>query len=89
MAKIGILGTGFVARAIETGLVRARHEVVLGSRDPEKTRPPRGAKIASRPDAGRYGDMWSWDRGSGSASYAVVVDRNAARVRPFPPATAG
>lgn len=57
MAKIGIVGTGSVARAIATGLVRAGHEVVLGSRDPEKTRPPRGAKIASRHDAVRHGDI--------------------------------
>ena len=32
--RIAILGTGRVARSLATGLVRARHDVVIGSRDP-------------------------------------------------------
>ncbi|WP_433546607.1 NADPH-dependent F420 reductase [Streptomyces sp. CA-294286] len=33
--RIGILGTGNVARALATGWARTGHEVVLGSRDPD------------------------------------------------------
>jgi len=33
--RIAILGTGRVAQALATGLQRAGHDVVLGSRDPE------------------------------------------------------
>src|SRR3989337_1010932 len=34
--RIGILGTGRVARALATGLVRTGHQVQLGSRQPGK-----------------------------------------------------
>ena len=36
--RIGILGTGPMTRALGTGLIRAGHEVVIGSRDPARAR---------------------------------------------------
>jgi len=48
--KVGILGTGSVGVALAKGLLRARHEVRFGSRDPAAAKVPPGA-LADKIDA--------------------------------------
>ncbi|HEY5539608.1 MAG TPA: NAD(P)-binding domain-containing protein [Thermoplasmata archaeon] len=60
--RIGILGTGRVARALATGLIRAGHQVQLGSRQPEKAHTdeadfPRGVPIQTHRGAVEFGDV--------------------------------
>jgi 8-hydroxy-5-deazaflavin:NADPH oxidoreductase len=48
--RVAILGTGRVALALATGLVRAGHDVVIGSRDPAN-RSGLPAPVVASPDA--------------------------------------
>ena len=56
--KIGVLGTGTVGRALAARLAELGHEVMIGTRDPEKTR----AKTA--PDAYGNPPFSAWLAGS-------------------------
>jgi hypothetical protein len=59
--KVGILGSGDVAKALAGGFIRHGHEVMLGTRTPAKLaewaeKAPKG-RIASFPDAARFGEL--------------------------------
>jgi predicted dinucleotide-binding enzyme len=59
--KVGVLGSGDVAKALAGGLVKHRHDVVVGTRDPAKLsdwvaqHPP--ARVASFADAAKFGEL--------------------------------
>jgi 8-hydroxy-5-deazaflavin:NADPH oxidoreductase len=59
--KIGILGSGDVAKALATGFIKHRHEVTLGTRSPDKLAEWSGknpaAHIATFADAARFAEM--------------------------------
>lgn len=59
--KIGILGSGDVAKALAGGFLKHGHEVTLGTRTPDKlaewaAKNPK-ARIASFADAAKYGEL--------------------------------
>ena len=59
--KIGIVGSGDVAKTLASGFLRHGHEVMLGTRTPSKlsdwaTKNP-DAGISSVPEAARFGDV--------------------------------
>jgi 8-hydroxy-5-deazaflavin:NADPH oxidoreductase len=57
--RVGILGTGAMARALGGGWVRAGHEVLVGGRDPERTAAlaaSMGARPGTLAEAARFGD---------------------------------
>jgi len=59
--KIGILGSGDVAKALAGGFLKHGHEVTLGTRTPDKlaeweAKNPKG-RIASFADAAKYGEL--------------------------------
>ena len=55
--KVGILGTGSVGQALAKGLLRARHEVRLGSRTPEKVVAPPGATPGPLREVATWADV--------------------------------
>jgi 3-hydroxyisobutyrate dehydrogenase-like beta-hydroxyacid dehydrogenase len=62
--KVGILGSGDVAKALAAGLVKHGHQVTLGTRDPGKLKDflaqHRGAEARSFADAAKFGDSSCW-----------------------------
>jgi predicted dinucleotide-binding enzyme len=59
--KVGILGSGGVAQVLGAGFLKHGHEVVLGTREPNKLKDwavqqPK-AKITSNADAARFGEL--------------------------------
>lgn len=73
--KIGILGSGAVAQALGTGLLRHGHEVMLGTRSPAKLADwgkanPKG-KIASFAEAARFAEL-AILAGKGSAAAEIL-----------------
>jgi predicted dinucleotide-binding enzyme len=59
--KIGVLGSGDVAKALAGGLIKHGHQVTLGTRDTGKLKDfvaqHPGAQAASFTDAAKYGDV--------------------------------
>ena len=59
--KIGILGSGEVAKALGAGFLKYGHQVALGTRSPEKLadwgKQHAGANIGSFADAGAFGEI--------------------------------
>jgi predicted dinucleotide-binding enzyme len=59
--KLGVLGSGDVAKALAGGFVKHGHEVVLGTRDPAKlsdwSAQHRAARVASFADAAKFGEL--------------------------------
>lgn len=60
--KIGIIGSGVVAKALGAGFIKYGHEVMLGSRSPEKLsewleKDGEGAKTGSFADAASFGQL--------------------------------
>jgi predicted dinucleotide-binding enzyme len=61
--KIGILGSGSVARALGAGFVKYGHEVMLGTRDPTRknvadwAQENAGARLGAFEEAARFGEM--------------------------------
>jgi hypothetical protein len=45
LVRVGIFGTGNVDQALARGLAKTQNEVRFGSRDPERVKGPRGAKV--------------------------------------------
>jgi predicted dinucleotide-binding enzyme len=85
---VGIVGSGAVGRALGDGFIELGHEVMLGSRDPEKleewvaAHPVRG-KAGTDAEAADFGDIvvfavrWT---GAEEASRLVGADRTAGKV---------
>jgi predicted dinucleotide-binding enzyme len=77
--RVGILGSGEVAKALGTGFLRHGHEVMLGTRQPSKlekwaAQNPRGA-VGSFDDAARFGTLLVLAvRGSVAADALRAVD---------------
>jgi 8-hydroxy-5-deazaflavin:NADPH oxidoreductase len=59
--KVGILGSGDVAKALASGFIKHGHQVVLGTRDPGKLKDflasQQGARAASFADAAAFGEV--------------------------------
>jgi len=56
--QVGIIGTGSVGTALATGLTAADHDVVLGSRQPDRVdADPGDVPIASQREAAEHGDV--------------------------------
>ncbi|HNY02979.1 MAG TPA: NAD(P)-binding domain-containing protein [Bacteroidales bacterium] len=58
--KIGILGSGVVARVLGTGFLNKGYDVMLGTRDPGKLEDWRiagGGKVGTVSEAARFGDL--------------------------------
>jgi predicted dinucleotide-binding enzyme len=59
--KVGILGSGDVAKALAAGFLKHGHDVVLGTREPAKladwTAQHRPARAASFADAAKFGEL--------------------------------
>jgi predicted dinucleotide-binding enzyme len=59
--KIGVLGSGDVAKALADGLLKHGHQVELGTRDPAKladwTAQHRTARVGSFADAAKFGEL--------------------------------
>src|SRR5262245_15045274 len=59
--KIGILGSGDVAKALGAGFVKHGHDVMLGSREPAKltdwAAQQHGAKVGSFAEVAKFGDV--------------------------------
>jgi predicted dinucleotide-binding enzyme len=88
--KIGILGSGDVARALASGFLKHGHEVMLGTRDPAKladwARQHRGARFGSFAETAKFGDLVALAvkgtasaealraAGSGNLTGKVVID---------------
>jgi predicted dinucleotide-binding enzyme len=88
--KIGVLGSGDVAKALAGGFIKHRHDLMLGTRDPAKladwTAKNRPAKVGSFADAAKFGEVVVLAvkgtvaaealRGAGSANLSgkVVID---------------
>src|SRR5436190_9682755 len=59
--KVGVLGSGDVAKAMAGGFLKHGHDVALGTRDPAKladwaAKHPK-ARVASFADAAKFGDL--------------------------------
>lgn len=54
--RVGIIGTGSVGSALATGLQRAGHDIVVGSRSPETTQ-IEGVQVATQGAAAQHGDV--------------------------------
>lgn len=54
--KVGIIGTGSVGTALAKGLVRAKHEVRLGSRDGSRAKVPAGTVAGTQKDVAAWAD---------------------------------
>jgi predicted dinucleotide-binding enzyme len=59
--KIGIIGSGDVARALGSGFLKHGHEVLMGTRDPSKLadwkRENAGGKVGSFSDAAKFAEV--------------------------------
>ena len=59
--KVGILGSGDVAKSLAAGFLKHSHEVTLGTRTPSKladwAKKNPGAGVAGFPEAARFGDL--------------------------------
>lgn len=59
--KVGILGSGDVAKALATGFLQHDHAVTLGTRDPSKlaafAAQNKGTRVGSFADAARFGEV--------------------------------
>ncbi len=59
--KVGILGSGDVAKALAVGFIKHGHDVMLGTRDPAKladwVAEHRAARVAGFADAAKFGDV--------------------------------
>jgi len=59
--KVGILGSGDVAKALAAGFLKHGHDVVLGTRDPAKlsdwVAQHRGSRAASFADTAKFGEV--------------------------------
>src|SRR5499426_1516481 len=59
--KVGVLGSGDVAKALASGFLRHGHNVVMGTRDPAKLADwlaqQRGARASSFSDAAKFGEV--------------------------------
>lgn len=58
--KVGILGSGTVAKTLGAGFVKHGHQVVAGTRDPRKLAEwaaATGAKVGSFADAAKFGEL--------------------------------
>src|SRR4030095_2137295 len=59
--KVGILGSGDVAKALAAGFVKHGHSVVMGTREPAKladwTATQRGARAASFSESAKFGEL--------------------------------
>jgi hypothetical protein len=59
--KVGILGSGVVARTLGAGFLRHGHEVVVGTRDPTKlsrwAAANATARVGSFAEAAKFGDL--------------------------------
>jgi predicted dinucleotide-binding enzyme len=59
--KIGVLGSGDVAKALARGFIKHGHELMVGTRDPGKladwTAQHRGARVGSFADAAKFGEV--------------------------------
>src|SRR5262245_22836277 len=59
--KVGILGSGDVAKALAAGFLKYGHDVVLGTRDPAKLSDwlaqQRGAKAAGFSETAKFGEL--------------------------------
>ena len=59
--KVGILGSGDVAKSLAAGFIKHGHQVVLGTRDPGKLKDfvasHQGARTASFAEAAKFGDV--------------------------------
>jgi len=59
--KVGVLGSGDVAKALGAGFVKHGHDVVMGTRDPAKLADwlarQRGARAGSFAEAARFGEL--------------------------------
>lgn len=59
--KVGVLGSGDVAKALAAGFIKHGHQVVLGTRDPGKLKDfvvqHRGAQTGSSADTAKFGDV--------------------------------
>src|SRR3989442_12916076 len=59
--KVGVLGSGDVAKTLASGFLRHGHEVMMGTRDPAKLKEwvgknPKG-KVGSFGDAAKFGGL--------------------------------
>src|SRR6516165_5631583 len=59
--KVGVLGSGDVAKALAAGFIKHGHQVTLGTRDAGKLKDflaqHKGAQAASFADAAKFGDL--------------------------------
>ena len=59
--KVGVLGSGDVAKALAAGFVKHGHQVVMGTRDPSKLKDWAGQKridrVVSFADAAKFGEL--------------------------------
>src|SRR5262247_2936814 len=59
--KVGVLGSGDVAKALASGFLRHGHGVVMGTRDPAKLADwlaqQRGARASSFSEAAKFGEV--------------------------------
>src|SRR5262249_3616421 len=59
--KVGILGSGDVAKALAVGFLKHGHNVVMGTRDPAKLADwltqQRGARASSFAEAAKFGEV--------------------------------
>ena len=59
--KVGVLGSGEVARTLAAGFLKYKHEVVMGTRDPSKLAEFKakhdGVKVGTVADAAKFGEV--------------------------------
>jgi len=55
--KVGIIGTGNVGRALAAGLVRGKHQVTFGSRNPSRVERVEGVDVGSRKEAATWAEV--------------------------------
>ena|SRR6516162_6886551 len=61
--KVGIIGSGIVGRVLGAGFLKYGHQVMIGTRDVDKSdlqqwiRETPGAKVGSFEEAARFGEM--------------------------------
>ena len=81
MKKIGIIGSGAVAKVLGSGFIKHGYEVMIGSReaakiDEWKTKEPKG-KTGSMEDAAAFGDILVLTvKGSGAENAIDIIKKN-------------
>lgn len=55
--RVGIVGTGNVARSLADGLIRAKHEVSLGSRNPTRVPPQENVRVGTRKEVAEWAEV--------------------------------